>query len=406
MIESSNPEDASSGTSYAFLYGPTWDAPSQVSKHHLARYWASSGSRVLYTEAQFHPFSLFSRRSEVSRMWGRFIAGPQEVADGLWVQAYPSLIPYRSSVPLAGSGLALWINQSVPAALIKKTTAQLGIQRPIAIVATATALPLLSRLDPQLVIYHCSDDYSSQPNFPVAFEELENRLIQRSDLVICTAETLRLIKAPLHEHVYTVTNGADIEHFMSTQAPSTNIAADISSLPRPVVGYIGTIFEWVDILAVARAARARPDYSFVFIGPVSTDVSQIENLPNVHLLGPRPYSDLPSYLKGFDVATVPFVIHDVTLRASPVKFYEYLASGIPIVAAMLPDLERFQGLAELYNSHEDFIAALDRSVRDKSPKTREARLREATKNSWQTRFSEVDRLIAEALQRKLEESSV
>ncbi len=386
--------------SYVFLYGPTWDAPSQVSKHHLARYWAARGDRVLYVESQFHPLSLLTRRREVSRLWGRFIGGPVEVADRLWVQAYPSLVPYRAGVPLAGSAVAHWANQVVPASLIGRAARRAGgVDRPVVVVGTATALPLVAGLDPSLVVYHCSDDYASQPNFPTSFLSLERSLMDRADLVICTAEELARVKAPLHPNTHTVTNGADVEHFLSTQSPTTGIAPDVAGLPGPVIGYIGTIFEWVDVEMLARAAKARPEWSFAFVGPVATDVSSIENLPNVYLLGPRPYADLPGYLKGFDVATVPFIFHDVTLRASPVKFYEYLASGVPTVATRLPDLSRFKGLVELFSGYDEFMAALDRAVVNRSTEKREARMDAARENSWTTRFALIDDLILEAMSR-------
>jgi len=386
--------------SYVFLYGPTWDAPSQVSKHHLARHWADGGANVLYVESQFHPLSLLTRRREVGRMWGRFAGGPAQVADRLWVQAYPSAVPYRAGVPLAGSSLARWVNQIIPKALVRRSARRASVDRPVVVVGTATALPLVDRLDPSLVVYHCSDDYASQPNFPASFLKQERSLMDRADLVICTAEELTQVKAPLHANTHTVTNGADVAHFMATQDAATVVAPDVAGLPGPVIGYIGMVFEWVDVQLLARAAQARPNWSFVLIGPVATDVSAIENLPNVHLLGPRPYGELPGYIKGFDVATVPFIFHDVTRRASPVKFYEYLASGVPTVATRLPDLERFEGLAGLYDGYDEFMAALEAGVADKSPEAREARMRTAKDNSWTARFAQIDDLIDEAVRHK------
>lgn len=388
--------------SFVFLYGPTWDAPSQVSKHHLARHWAARGDTVLYVESQFHPLSLLTRKSEVGRMWRRFSKGPVAVADRLWVQAYPSLVPYRSGVPFADSVVARWANQVVPKLRIGSAAHRAGVERPVVVVGTATALPLVDHLDPGLVVYHCSDDYASQPNFPKSFGSLERELTDRADLVICTAEELRRVKAPLNPNTHTVTNGANVEHFSSTQASSTTIAPEIADLPGPVIGYIGTVFEWVDVAMLTRVALARPDWAFVFVGPVATDVSAIKKLNNVHLLGPRPYPELPGYLKGFDVATVPFVVHDVTLRASPVKFYEYLASGVPVVATRLPDLERFEAVTELYTGFDEFMQALDRAVADRSDERRAARMREATANSWDARFARFDGLIDDALARRAE----
>ena len=382
------------------LYAPTWDAPSQVSKQHLARHWASQGQRVLYVEAPFHPFSLANRPREVGRLWQRYVGGPKQVETNLWVQAYPVLYPYRAAWPLAGTDWMVRLNQAPVRPQLTVLCRRLGFHRPLVLVGTATALPLLDALEPSLVVYHCSDDYTRQPTFPTSFRELERDLINRCDLVICTAMALHQAKAHLNPHTYTVTNGAQVAHFARTQAPDTLVAQELRDLPRPIAGYIGSVFEWLDQAMIAHAAEARPDWSFVFVGPITTDVSQLQVLPNVHFLGPRPYADLPRYLKGFDVATVPFIFHDVTLRASPIKFYEYLASGVPVVASRLPDFEPFAHLAGLVTTPEEFVPALEDAINYDTPEKRQARMAEARNHSWEARFAQIDRLIEEALERK------
>jgi glycosyltransferase involved in cell wall biosynthesis len=221
-----------------------------------------------------------------------------------------------------------------------------------------------------------------------------------ADLVICTAETLRQAKAPLNPRTYTVTNGAQVDHFVHTQDSGIRVAADIQGLPKPVIGYIGTVFEWVDQEMIAFAAQRHPDWSFVLVGPIATDVSRLRPLQNVHMIGPRPYAELPRYLKGFDAATVPFVFHDVTLRASPVKFYEYLASGVPVVATKLPDFESLGHVAELVSSPKEFADALERSIRTETPEKQAARMLEAKNHSWEARFVQIDRLIGDAYARR------
>jgi glycosyltransferase involved in cell wall biosynthesis len=174
----------------------------------------------------------------------------------------------------------------------------------------------------------------------------------------------------------------------------------LQALPKPVIGYVGTVFEWIDQEMIAFAAQRHPEWSFVLVGPIATDVSRLRPLPNVHLIGPRPYAELPRYLKGFDVATVPFVFHDVTVRASPVKFYEYLASGVPVVATKLPDFEPLGRITGLVSSSQEFAEALERSVRTETPEKRSARMREAKNHSWEARFVQMDRLIEDAYVRR------
>ena len=160
-----------------FLYAPTWDRASQVSKHHLARYWAKKGWRVLYVEDPFHPLSLATRPAETRRLWRRFVGGPTEVAENLWVQAYPSIFPYRAGWPLTGARWMLRLNQTVARRGLKSVCDRLGIRRPLVLVGSALATPLLDALEPALVVYHCSDDYTRQPTFPDGYADLERALI-------------------------------------------------------------------------------------------------------------------------------------------------------------------------------------------------------------------------------------
>ena len=277
---------------------------------------------------------------------------------------------------------------------------RLGIERPLVLVGTATALPLLDVLTPSLVLYHCSDDYTRISSFPRSFEALERELARRCDLVICTAKSLRDSKAGLHPFTFAVSNGADVEHFARTQAAGTSPARELSDLGTPIIGYIGTVFRWIDQDMVLHAARAHPEWSFVFIGPITTDVGALKKMPNVRFLGPRPYEDLPAYLRAFDVAVLPFVVDDVTLRASPIKFYEYLASGVPVVTTRLPDLEAFADLVHPVDTPVGFERALRAAMGGDTPERRRARMSESEGHSWEARFAQIDRLIDEALDRK------
>ena len=179
------------------LHAPTWDGASQVSKHHLARYWAASGRPVLYVEAPFHALSFATRRGEAYRLWRRFRRGPQNVGPNLWVHVYPSVYPYRAGLPWAGSKWMVGLNQVVARRRLPEVCHSLGFRKPVVMVGSPVYSDLISSLDPAMVVYHCSDDYSSQPTFPAGFAELETGLMDRSDLVICTAEELRRAKDQL-----------------------------------------------------------------------------------------------------------------------------------------------------------------------------------------------------------------
>lgn len=381
------------------LYGPAWDAPSRMSKHHLARY-LSQTRPVLYVEFPANPLSFIRRPDEALRALWRNLTGPSRCTDTLQIQSYLCPLPYRGRKLMLGARWVNSVNQSVISPQLRRLLRRLGFERPIVVAGAAHALPLIDALQPTLLVYHCSDDYTRQDDFPESFASLERDFIQRCDFVIATSEELHRAKAHMHANIHTVPNGAEVEHFASTQDPATTCAEDLATLPRPMAGYIGTIFRWIDQDMIVSAARRLPAWSFVLVGPVMTDVRRLRALPNVHLVGPRPYQVLPRYLKGLDVAMVPFVSHDVTLRASPIKFYEYLASGVPIVATRLPDLEPFAHLASLVTSPGEFAAAVEHAPQHNTPLARQVRMSEARAHSWESRFDRIERLIAEGLREK------
>jgi glycosyltransferase involved in cell wall biosynthesis len=169
----------------------------------------------------------------------------------------------------------------------------------------------------------------------------------------------------------------------------------VAKLPRPVVGFVGGLSQWVDLELVAFLARAHPTWSFVLIGPLGIDASAVRAMANVHLLGARAYDALPGYLAAIDVGLIPFRDEPVTYHADPIKAYEYLAAGLPTVATDLPALRRLAHVVQLARSPEDFLRELDKAVEQGRARGRAERQTEAGKHSWQSRFAEVRQLIAD-----------
>ncbi|MBV9545300.1 MAG: glycosyltransferase, partial [Chloroflexi bacterium] len=190
-----------------------------------------------------------------------------------------------------------------------------------------------------------------------------------------------------------VPNGVDAAHFAAPAEP----ADELRSLPRPVLGFVGGLAQWVDLDLLAQVARARPDATIVLVGPVSTDVSPLVGLPNVRVLGPRPYVDVPRFLAAMDVALIPFVNDAVTYHADPIKAYEYLAAGVPIVATDLPALRRLRPLVRLAETPSEFLSQIEAALAEGREPARAARQAEAAHHDWSCRFATVERLLLEHL---------
>jgi glycosyltransferase involved in cell wall biosynthesis len=224
---------------------------------------------------------------------------------------------------------------------------------------------------------------------------MEQSLLRKADLVIVSAELLQQSKAPYNPRTVLVRHGVDHRHFRTALDPETRVPESIASLPRPVIGFFGLIADWVDVDLMARVAQRYPDGSLVVLGKATTDVSALERLPNVHLLGRVPYADLPAYCKGFDVALNPFRISELTLNANPLKVREYLAAGLPVVSTAIPEVEVL-GLCRTASDGDAFLVEVEAALADPGPDR--ARSEAVRAESWEARLEEIQAHLA-AIQR-------
>ena len=245
------------------------------------------------------------------------------------------------------------------------------------------------------VHYDCMDEWNTFKNVGERFLIKEKELVEAADLVTVTAEVLFSKWEKTAKHCLTVRNACDYEHFSKTG--KSNLLSDVK---KPIVGFFGGIADWVDVDLVAYAATQRKEWSFVLLGDVYTDVSAIEKLPNVFLLGSKPYEEMPAYLHQFDVCTIPFKKNKVTEAADPVKLYEYLSSGKPVVARDLEAIREYVDVIYLFESKEAFVTSIEKGLAESDPEIREKRKSLAASNTWHVRTevmeAEIQRLYGKA----------
>jgi len=210
-------------------------------------------------------------------------------------------------------------------------------------------------------------------------------LFDRAAASLASAGELYRSKKEMAPRLAIIPNGADVAHFCCARQPGTAAPEELKDLPRPLVGYIGAISDWLDQELLRAAALAHPDWSVVLIGPVDTDASCLKTLPNVRLLGHKAYSELPSYLNCFDVAVIPFKINELTRGVNPVKLYEYLAAGKPVVSSDLPEVRPFRPLVSIAREPDQFVRKIEEELAADSPEKAAERLRVAGLNSWEAR---------------------
>ena len=156
------------------------------------------------------------------------------------------------------------------------------------------------------------------------------------------------------------------------------------------VGYYGAISEWFDQELVEHAAKTLSHCSFVLIGgnDAGVGLARIEKLPNVRLLGEKPYAELPKYLHAFDVCIIPFKLGKLMEATNPVKFYEYISAGKPVVSVMLPELFPYREHLYLADSKEDFVAKISLALQERDAGARQKRIQLAKANTWENRYQD------------------
>jgi glycosyltransferase involved in cell wall biosynthesis len=271
---------------------------------------------------------------------------------------------------------------------------KLRFKNPINWVFNPAASVLAGQLGEDKVIYYCVDEYTAFSGVPTeALVSMEKQLLQRADLVIVSADRLLQSKKQYQSKTVLVRHGVDYDHFQKALLPETELAEELKALPHPVLGYFGLMSEdWVDVPLLVKVAEKFKHGSLVLLGKVTMDLGQLPSMPNVHLLGRKPYGTLPSYCKGFDVALIPFPISEVTLNANPLKAREYLAAGLPVVSTAIPEVEVL-GECSIGRSAEEFIERIEEALKQPgSLKTRSDRMKT---ESWAARLDDIRRHLAQ-----------
>jgi len=181
-------------------------------------------------------------------------------------------------------------------------------------------------------VFDCVDELTAFNPSPLAVSQ-EQLLARTSDIVLVTSKTLRESKSLYSQSVFHIPNGVNPDFFRES-SPEPD---DLKTVPHPRVGYVGALAGWVDLELIYKSALERPDWSFVIIGPSFTDIGRL-SASNIHILGSKPYENLPAYYQHMDCGIVPFrVDHPAAYHSNPIKILEYLASGLPVISTPIPE---------------------------------------------------------------------
>ena len=273
-------------------------------------------------------------------------------------------------------------------------------ERPIHWFYTPMPAPaMIGAFGERAVVYDCMDELSQFRFAPASLVDRERLLLARADVVFTGGHRLLQSKKELHDNVHFFGCGVDVAHFGAARSADLAPAELIASLSRPVMGYYGVIDERIDYDLLARLSAAFPEASLAMVGPVvKVDPSELPQGRNIHWLGQRPYSELPAYVKGFDVCLMPFALNDATEYINPTKTLEYMAAGKPIVSTAISDVKHhFAQVVDVAESRDDFIDAVRCAILAPDADRITRGLDEARDNTWDRVVARMSRILADAV---------
>lgn len=363
-----------------------WHGPQE-----LALRMARAGNRVVYVEPlgwrRPRLFDAGRIAGRVRRALSRSARTPAAAPDPNLRIVSPLLIPGARS--RAGTA----VNRRL---LLRQIVSHLGDRGDGPLVLwqytpTRLAADLVGAFGEDLALYHCTQGHAHRPFAPPDTALVERELMERSAMVVVDGIRLFEERAPLHPHVYRVPSGVNPGSHLDAELPDW-----MRALPRPVLGYMGSVDHRLDIDLLMETAMAFPQGSLVVVGPVTdVNVSALGALPNVHLTGHVPVDEVPGALTGFDVGLMPYADQPMTPYTYPAKLHQYLAAGLPIASTPLPDLADFPGMAEQGDRGDGFIDAVRRALAsDVEPADRRA---VAAANTWEARAEAMSALLEAGL---------
>ncbi|WP_175773754.1 glycosyltransferase [Burkholderia multivorans] len=368
-----------------------WDEPYWTNKQHTARVLAKGGWRVLYVESVGLRSPKFRSGKDWGRIWRRLWKGvrsnfvaPQQRELNIWVLS-PLMIPAKHHWPLVRR-----FNQKLLRWSIARFTRRHSIYRPLVWTYHPFMLDAVRDMDRAALVYHCVDDLAAIPGVDVpAFRSAQQDLLKQCDSVFTTAAALRDQCLPFNPNTYFFSNVVDADHF-GRALESGPVPPDLADISGVRLVYHGVLSDFkVDFRLVLAAACARPEWQWIFIGDEregqrSELIAQLKRLPNVHFLGYRPYEELPDYLRAMDVGLLPTLLNDYTRSMFPMKFFEYVAAGLPVVATPLDfTREQLRGL-DVGDTPERFVQAIERQLQ-RGKLTRAEALIGVGDNTWEAR---------------------
>ncbi len=253
-------------------------------------------------------------------------------------------------------------------------------------------------LNPSISIYYTRDNMRATDFFKKNGAYFEDRLMEKSDLIVSNSMYLNDIAKVSNPNSVYVGQGCDVSLFDIDIISST--PDDIKLIPSPIVGYIGALkSSRLSVDIIEHIALSTPEWNIVLVGPEDEIFarSNLHNIKNVHFLGSKDESELPNYLNAFDVAINPQALNKLTIGNYPRKIDEYLAMGKPVVATLTKTMEVFKDHTYLAQNKEEYVELIRKALDDNTDEKSESRIKFARNHTWENNVQEIYKAISNTL---------
>ena len=263
-------------------------------------------------------------------------------------------------------------------------------------------------LQPELMVYHCIDPLITPYDIKHGFVS-ELKLIKESDAIICTSKALYIEKSKINSHTHLLPNAADLSHSSKALDPALAVHHLLDNIPRPIIGYFGSIERRINYDLILDVMKSNPDKSFVFAGPAIKEhiPDWFFNTPNLYLTGQIPYSEMPQMVKGFDIAIIPFKKDEVSATIFPLKLFEYLGAGKPVITTDFnPDLRDYtKDVVVFCADAAAFNMAINTILATDNEQNKAERQAVANENTWDASANRLVEIIEQELRLKYQDKA-
>ena len=369
-----------------------YDSPIQIGNHHFARLFAKHGYEVLFLSNPITPFHKFASDQEAYQIKKEIHQKGGVKKDNIYSYVPAAIITPRN-IPILSSKWVLWNWDHFTYPSLSKKIDELGFSDvDIIWMESLMFAPILNKVSHKKMICRIADDLLGFENVSTKIFQNETQVIKQADHIFFSSSIILDKYRPLfkdHSLEY-IENGIDVDNFIRT---SYELPEEYENIPSPRVVYVGSIENWFDEALVARSAKELKEVNFIIIGPETARLNQLKQLENVYLLGPKKFDTLPNYLFFADVGMIPFDTEKYKTLidgVNPLKMYEYLACGLPVVSTKWKTLEEIDPPILMSEDPDDFVGKLKKALKsEKSQKYIDF----AIEKSWNKIFKKVEKFL-------------